>query len=128
MSTRRLGELWRHVATPASSAATTAIEEPEPPAMAAEIEQFRDTGVVVLRGLLSSEEMDRLKGPHVQAYENLDYDGRDQLKDPTKTYPAPGVYSMGAPEPAPLLSAASFSGTLPAQARGSWTCTRTARP
>ena len=94
MSTRRLGQLWRHVATPASSAATTAIEEPEQPAMAAEIEQFRDTGVVVLRGLLSSEEMDRLKDPHVQAYENLDYDGRDQLKDPTKTYPAPGVYSM----------------------------------
>eukprot|EP01045_Picozoa_sp_COSAG04_P032069 COSAG04_NODE_6161_length_1394_cov_18.868726_1_plen_110_part_00 len=96
MSNRRLGQLWRHVAAPASAAATTAIEEPapEPPAMAAAIEQFRDTGVVVLRGLLSSEEMDRLKEPHVQAYENLDYDGRDQLKDPTKTYPAPGVYSM----------------------------------
>ena len=101
----------RGIAAHVAAGGETAAEPPPPPEQAqgalswaptpdrklsaADIALFEDQGLLVLRNLLSAEEMERLAGPQRAAFESLEYDGRDQLADPTKVYPAPGVYSMG---------------------------------
>ena len=59
-----------------------------------DIALFNETGVLVLRGCLSPDELGRLTGPQRAAFESLEYDGRDQVAGGV-VYPAPGVYSMG---------------------------------
>lgn len=102
--TRRLRALAGHVLSPAA-VAKGATEIPLEPSAArtsnplapsdADVAQFHDTGILILRGCLSPAELDQLAGPQREAYTNLEYDGRDQLKDKATVYPAPGVYSMG---------------------------------
>eukprot|EP01051_Picozoa_sp_SAG22_P018773 SAG22_NODE_3262_length_1823_cov_1.777842_2_plen_294_part_00 len=112
----RLGGIARHLAAQAQAqadgpppppATTAATEEAggrgplswSPAAdrtpSAADVALFAETGLLVLRGVLSPAEVDRLSGPHRAMFESLEYDGRDQITDPAQLYPAPGVYSMG---------------------------------
>lgn len=104
----RLRSLAGHVVAPAAAAkgATEMPLEAAPDAAAArlssplapsasDVDDFHDTGILILRGCLSPTELDQLAGPQRLAYQNLDYDGRDQLASKDTVYPAPGIYSMG---------------------------------
>eukprot|EP01050_Picozoa_sp_SAG11_P024583 SAG11_NODE_5280_length_1607_cov_2.866711_1_plen_523_part_01 len=104
---RRLGGVTRHLAAAAAATVEGGGPRPEqelplswsPTAeltpSAADIALFKDTGLLVLRGVLTHDEIDRLHGPHQRMFEDLEYDGRDQITDPSQLYPAPGTYSMG---------------------------------
>ena len=52
---------------------------------------FDETGIRVLRGVLTAAEVDRLAGPIRAAFVSGDYDGFEE----DSAYPSPGVYSMG---------------------------------
>ena len=52
---------------------------------------FDETGIRILRGVLTETEVDRLAGPIRTAFAAGDYDGFKE----GSAYPSPGVYSMG---------------------------------
>jgi hypothetical protein len=83
---RRVQALSAHLAAaPANANATHALPT-------VDLDEFRETGLLVLRGLLTEAEVDALAAPIRTAFERNDNDGRDQAKG---IYPEPGIYSMG---------------------------------
>lgn len=100
-TSRRLRAIAGHVIVGASDAALEShtgrpeVTGADGVPSASELAEFEETGVLVLRGCLSPTELANLAGPQRAAFENLEYDGRDQLASKDLLYPAPGVYSMG---------------------------------